>query len=143
MVRRSSFRYCFWYAVMNFRLKVFRTNVCLIIAKYNLKIVHYLDVTLNLSYGSYKPFHKRNSEINYIHRELNHSPSIRKQLPLSVESRLCNLWSDENVFIQSAFVYQEPLKCARYNCCEVEKQTDRNTIYFNKFSEKMYFMWCI
>ena len=83
--------------------------------KCNLKLVDYLDVTLNLSDGSYKPFHKPNSEINYIHRESNHHTSIIKQLPLSVESRLSKLSSDENVFIQAASVYQEALKRAGYN----------------------------
>ena len=41
-----------------------------------------------------------NSKINYIQRESNHPPSIIKQLPLSVESRLSKVSSDENVFIQ-------------------------------------------
>ena len=63
----------------------------------------------------YKPFHKPNSEINYIHKESNHPPSIIKQLPLSAESRLSKLSSDENVFIQAASVYQEALKRAGYN----------------------------
>ena len=39
-------------------------------------MVNYLDVTLNLSDASYKPFHKPNSEINYIHIESTHPPSI-------------------------------------------------------------------
>ena len=93
---------------------IFRKNNLNIIVKCNLKVVDYLDVTLNLSDGSYKPFHKPNSEINYIHRESNHPPTIIKQLPLSVESRLSKLSSDENVFIQAASVYQEALKRAGY-----------------------------
>ena len=94
---------------------IVRKNNLNIIVKCNLKIVDYLEVTLNLSDGSYKPFHKPNSEVNYIHRESNHSPSIIKQLPLSAESRLSKLSSDENVFIQAASVYQEALKPAGYN----------------------------
>ena len=94
---------------------IFRKNNLNIIVKCNLKIVDYLDVTLNLSHGSYKPFHKPNSEINYIHKESNHLPSIIKQLPLSVESRLSKLSSDENVFIQAASVYQEALKRVGFN----------------------------
>ena len=65
--------------------------------------------------NSYKPFHKLNSQINYIHRESNHPPSTIKQLSLSVESHLSKLSSDENVFIQAASVYQEALKRAGYN----------------------------
>ena len=82
---------------------IFRKNNLNIIVKCNLKIVDHLDVTLNLADGLYKPFHKPNSEINYIYRESNHPPTIIKQLPLSVE--LSKLSSDENVFIQAASVY--------------------------------------
>ena len=91
---------------------IFRKNNLSIIVKCNLKIVDYLDVTLNLSDSSQKPFHKPNSEINYIPRESNHPPSIIKQLPLSIESRLS---SNENVFIQVASVFQEALKRAGCN----------------------------
>ena len=47
---------------------IFRKNNLSIIVKCNLKIVNYLDVTLNRSDGLYKPFHKPNSEINHTHR---------------------------------------------------------------------------
>ena len=93
---------------------IFRKNNLNIIIKFNLEIVDYLDVTLNLSEGSYKPFHKLISEINYIHL-FNHPPNIIKQLLLSVESPLPKLSSDKNVLIQAASVYQEALKQARYN----------------------------
>ena len=56
-----------------------------------------------------------NSEINYIHKELNHTPSITKQSPLSVELRLSKLSSDENIFIQAVPLYQKVLKQAGYN----------------------------
>ena len=94
---------------------IFCKNNLNIIIKCNLKIVDYLDVTLNLPDGSYKPFHKPNSEINYIHRESNHPPNIIKQLPFSVQSRLTKLSSDENVLTQAASVYQEALKRTEYN----------------------------
>ena len=104
---------------------IFRRNNSNIIVKCNLKKVNYLDVTLNLSDGSSKPFHKPNSEINYIYRESNHPPSIIKQLPLSVESRLSKLSSDKNVFTQAASVYQEALKRAGYNHKLKYKNSDR------------------
>ena len=40
-----------------------------IIVKCNLKIVDCLEVTLNLSDGSYKPLDKPKSEIYYIYKE--------------------------------------------------------------------------
>ena len=47
------------------------------------------------------------SEINYIHKESNYYPSIIKQIPLPVESRLSKISSDRNFFIQAVPVYQE------------------------------------
>ena len=58
--------------------KIFRENDLNIVIKCNLKIVDYLDVTLNLLNNTYKPFSKPNNKMNYIHRESNHSPSIIK-----------------------------------------------------------------
>ena len=60
---------------------IFRKNNLNIIVKCNLKMLDYRGVTLNLSDGLYKLFYKPNSEINYIHRESNHPPTIIKQLP--------------------------------------------------------------
>ena len=66
-----------------------------------------------------------NSEINCIHRESNHRPTIIKQLPLSIESHLSKLSSDENVFIQAASVYPEALKRAGYNHKLKYKSSDK------------------
>ena len=60
-----------------------------------LKIVDYLDVNFNLTDSSYRSVNKTNNEINYIHKQSNHPPSIIKQLPLSVERRLTKLPSKE------------------------------------------------
>ena len=79
-------------------------------------LLDYLDVTLNVSDGLYKHFYQTsNSAINHIHRKSNHPRSIIKQLPLSLESRLSKLISDENAFVGAASVYQEPLKRVGYN----------------------------
>ena len=48
---------------------IFRKNDLNIIMKRNLKILDYIGVTRKLSDGSYKPFHKPNSKVNYIHME--------------------------------------------------------------------------
>ena len=47
----------------------FRKNTLNMILKYHLKIVDYLNVTLNLSDGSYKVFHKPNNNVNDINTE--------------------------------------------------------------------------
>ena len=90
--------------------KIFRKNDLNIVIKCNLNIVDYLDVTLNLLNNTYKPFSKPNNEINYIHKESNHPPSIIKQIPFSIESRVSSLSSNEKIFNESTPIYQEALK---------------------------------
>ena len=43
-----------------------------------MKIVNYLDVSLNLNNSNYKRYHKPDNEILYIHKDSNHPPSILK-----------------------------------------------------------------
>ena len=81
----------------------------------NLKILDYLDVTFNLTGSSYRPFNKTNNEINHIHKQSNHPPSIIIQLPLFVERRLSKLSSNEKIFNDSIPTYQEALIKAGYN----------------------------
>ena len=78
--------------------KLFQQHSLKLIIKCNLKIVDFLDVTLNLTDSTYKPYHKPNDEICYIHNASNHPPSITKQLPISIEIRLSKLSSNEKVF---------------------------------------------
>ena len=60
--------------------RIFNENDLQIEIKCNLKIVDYLDVTLDLNIGSYKPFRKPNDETLYINTKSNHPTNI-KQLP--------------------------------------------------------------
>ena len=94
---------------------IFWENKLKISIQCNLKIVDYLDVTFNLTDSSYRPFNKTNNEINYIHKQSNHPPSIIKQLPLSVERRLSKLSSNEKIFNDSIPIYQKALIKAGYN----------------------------
>ena len=54
--------------------KIFKDKGLQIIIKYNLKIIDYLGVTINLNDGTYRPFHKPNEETTYIHVESDHPP---------------------------------------------------------------------
>ena len=69
-----------------------------IIAESNQKIVNYLDVTLNLKDGTFRPYHKPGDQMWYIHMESNHPPNIIKHIPASIETRLSNLSSTETIF---------------------------------------------
>ena len=88
---------------------IFKSNGLDIVIQCNRKSVDYLDVTLNLTDGSFKPYRKPDDETNYIHAESDHPPNIIKQLPIAVEKRLSDLSSSEDIFTQSKAYYQDVL----------------------------------
>ena len=81
----------------------------------------FFDVTFNLSNATYRPFCKSNNGITYIHKESNHPPSILRQIPLSIESRLSKHSSNEKIFKESTQIYQEALKKSGYDHQQKEK----------------------
>ena len=85
-----------------------------LIIKCNLKIVDILDVTLNLTDSTEKPYHKPNDDICYIHKESNHPPSLTKQLTISIEIRLSKISLNEK-FIESVSTYRDALDKSGYN----------------------------
>ena len=86
-----------------------------IIAESNQKIVNYLDVTLNLKDGTFRPYHKPGDQMQYIHTESNHPPNIIKHIPASIETRLSNLSSTEEIFKESTTHYENNLRQSGYN----------------------------
>ena len=85
--------------------KLFKDNHLNITIQCNLKIVNYLGVTFNLSNATYRPFCKPNNEIVYIHKKTNDPPSILRQIPLSIESRLSKHLSNQKIFKESTENY--------------------------------------
>ena len=79
-----------------------------------MKIVNYLDVTCNLNDGTYKPYAKPNNEIKYIHKNSNHPPSVIRQIPLSIESRLSTLSFNEKIFQEAVTSYEKSLQNSGY-----------------------------
>ena len=68
-----------------------------------MKIVNYLDVTFNLNDRTYKPYIKPNNEFKYIHKDSNYPPSVIRQIPLSLKSRLSTLSFNEKIFQEAVF----------------------------------------
>ena len=81
----------------------------------NLKTVNYLDITLDLNTGNYKPYRKPNDETLYIHAKSNHPANILKQLPISIETRLSNLSSNSEIFHEASKHYQNTLNQSGYD----------------------------
>ena len=113
-----------------------------IVAESNLRIVNYLDVTLNLNDGSFRPCDKSDDIIQYI-KEFNHPPNLIKHLPASIEKRLSNNSFDEKIFQESAIYYEDTLNKAGYldkvvyhapsasNQENKNKNCQRNVLWFN------------
>ena len=86
-----------------------------IAAESNQKIVNYLDVTLNLKDGTFRPYHKPDDQIQYIHTESNHPPNIIKHIPASIETCLSNLPSTEIILKESTTHYENNLRQYEYS----------------------------
>ena len=108
--------------------KLFKEKYSDIVIQCNMKTVNYLDVTLNLENSTYRPYQKENNQIKYINIESNHPPSIIKQLPLSIESRLSSLTSSEEIFndsvIHNKMSYTDALNTASKKNNEKELSFD-------------------
>ena len=94
---------------------VFKSNGLKITIEANKKIVNFLDVTFNLSSGSYKPYMKPNNKLLYVHRLSNHPPALLKNIPLNINKRLTNISSSEEVFNEASAPYQQALEESGYD----------------------------
>ena len=90
--------------------QIFKDNGLNITIDANKKVVDFLDITLDLRTGSYKPYKKPNDCINYIHKESNHPPAIINNLPKGIEFRLSNNSSDSKLFEEAVKPYNRALK---------------------------------
>ena len=94
--------------------KIFKEKMLDVIIECNTKIVNHLDVTFNLNDGTYKPYKKPNDETKYIHVDSDHPPSIIKQIPKSIATRLSSLSSSKETFLESAQSYEQNLASCGY-----------------------------
>ena len=74
----------------------------------------FLDITMDLKSGKFRPLKKPNNEIKYVSAESNHPPNIIKQIPNIIKSRITNLCSYENCFKDATNKYEEALESAGY-----------------------------
>jgi hypothetical protein len=120
-----------------------------ITAEANLRRVNFLDITFDLTDGTYKPYRKPNNDPLYINRSSNHPPSILRQLPTSVNKRINKLSCDKTTFDAAAPLYNDALKRSNFhtnltyepnannqtnnsNSNETQRRNrQRNTIWYN------------
>ena len=99
----------------------------------NLKIVNFLDVTLNLIKGAFKPYKKENDT-----NLSNHPSSVIKQIPKSISRRLSDNFSNIGIFNKHKHIYDNALKYSSYRQAQEStppkdkpKHRSRNIIWFN------------
>ena len=95
--------------------KVFSENDLRITIEANKKSINFLDVTLDLSNCTYKPYMKENDVPQYVHCQSNHPPAIIKNLPLSINQRISSISANEETFIKAKKPYQEAIDKSGYN----------------------------
>ena len=110
---------------------IFRKNGLVIEANANIKVINFLDVTFDLSRGSFSPYKKPNNVINYVHKKSNHPPTILKNIPANINRRLSSISSSKEIFDAAVPPYQEALDKAGYDYKlefnEVEPNQQRNS----------------
>ena len=121
--------------------RIFEKNGLRVEIKANLKTVDFLDVTLDIETGIFKPFVKPNNIPLYVHKHSNHPPSVINNIPKSINRRLSSISSNEEVFNQSVKIHQEALEKSGYDHKlkfepvifeeKKNKNRSRNITYFN------------
>ena len=91
-------------------IQLFKGSGFLIDIETNLKIVNFLDITFNLSNGTFKPYKKPNDSMLYIQKSSNHLPQIIKQLPKIISDRRSKNSSNEEDFNECKGEYENALK---------------------------------
>ena len=76
--------------------------------------MNFLDVTFNLTNGTYKPYMKPNNQPLYVNVRSNHPPSILKHLPDNINHRLSDISCNEEAFNSSKRCYQRALQASGY-----------------------------
>lgn len=76
----------------------------------NLKIVNFLDITLNLSNDTFRPFHKLDQTPLYINIHSNHPKSVIEHIPKTANTRINKLSSNHRIFEENKFTYNQALR---------------------------------
>ena len=106
----------------------------------NLKIVHFLDTTFNLNYGTYRPYKKPNDLLLYINKSSNHPSQIINQMPKIITERLSRNSSNQEVFNSSKYPYEKALRHSVYTDFKLKfKKTSNNYTKRNRQRKIIWF----
>jgi len=122
-------------------IKIFKSIGFDIEIDINLSTVDFLDVTLDLTSNTFRPYKKPNDQLLYVHTSSNHPVNILKQLPISINERLSKNSSNRKVFDYAKPEYERALRNSGYEkpglsftrktSTKLGRQRKRNIIWFN------------
>ena len=96
-------------------IRIFKNEGLKITIEANLTTTDFLDVTLDLNSGKYFPYRKPNDKPIYVNTKSNHPPTILKQIPSMISTRISKLSCDKDEFLKSKPFYDNILKKSGYN----------------------------
>ncbi|XP_065190597.1 uncharacterized protein LOC135821526 [Sycon ciliatum] len=78
----------------------------------NMKAVNFLDITMNIATGIYKPYRKPNDTPLYVNTKSNHPPSVIKSIPVGVNKRLVSISCTKEVLEQARPLFADALRAS-------------------------------
>ena len=81
----------------------------------NIRVTNFLDVTLNLETGTYKPYRKPGDTPLYLNHRSNHPSTIIENLPTAINTRLASISANEDIFTEAAPLYAAALARSGFN----------------------------
>ena len=87
--------------------RIFKDNGLNITIEANVKNVNFLDINLDFSTATYRPYMKPNDRPTYVNRSSNHPRGILENIPKLVNKRVSTISANEDVFNSAVPPYQE------------------------------------
>ena len=118
---------------------VFKSFGLRVTIEVNLKVVNFLDATLDLDNAKYGPYRKPDDNPLFLDKGSNHPPVILQNLPNAIGRRISSLCADPGTFSEAAPLYNHALAKSGFKQ-EIEFTTEdakqkktrrRNIIWFN------------
>ena len=91
----------------------------------NLKIADYLDITLNIQYGTVSPFTKDKQNPRYINIGSNHPQKVFENIPNGIMVRLSTNSSNSNIFDKNKTEYEKAFKDSGYKTKLIYKDPNK------------------
>ena len=104
------------------------------------QVTNFLDVTLNLSDGTFRPYRKPNSLINFININSDHPKHIKKALPIMTQKRLSCLSSNAKIFNEIKAPYENMLNNNGFKC-KLSYETNDNKVKKRNKSRNNRVLW--